>query len=78
MLSQKRPPHEVRIDHIKEKETLFYLPADTYAYTTKQPFMMKFDKNVQIESFWLRIHRSPKAYIERAEGTRTVQVYLNS
>ena len=78
MLSQKRPPHEVRIDHIKEEDAVFYLPSDTYAYTTQGPYMMQFDKEVQIESFWLRLHRSPKAYIERAEGTRTVQIYLNS
>ena len=39
---------------------------------------MQFDKEVQFESFWLRLHRSSKAYIEKSEGTRTVQVYLNS
>lgn len=75
MLSQKRPPHEVRIDHIKEKEQQFYLPADTYAYTTATPFVMQFDTDVALESFWLRLHRSPKAYIERSEGTRVVRVY---
>ena len=29
-------------------------------------------------SFWVRLHRSPKAYIEKSEGTRTIQVYSNS
>ena len=54
-----------------------YMPKDTYAYTTLTPYQMHFDKEVQIDSFWLRLHRSPKAYIERAEGTRLVQVFLN-
>ena len=70
MLSQKRPAHEVRIDHIREQEEMYYLPSDTYAYASQDPFIMKFDTDVQIESFWIRLHRSPKAYIERAEGTR--------
>ena len=39
---------------------------------------MQFDKEVFFESFWLRLHRSPKAYIEKAEGTRKVQVFRNS
>ncbi len=78
MLSQKRPPKEVRIDHISEKETQYYIPSDTYAYTTQTPYVMNFDREVSIESFWLRLHRSPKAYIERSEGTRLVQVYHNS
>lgn len=35
MLSQKRPPHEVRIDHVSDMDdNLFYMPSDTYAYTT--------------------------------------------
>ena len=34
MLSQKRPPHEVRIDHVSEKEEIYFLPSDTYAYTS--------------------------------------------
>lgn len=29
-------------------------------------------------SFWLRLHRNAKTYIERSEGTRTVQVYSDS
>lgn len=57
---------------------MFYLPSDTYAYTSVHPYVMSFDKQVSIDSFWLRLHRSPKAYIERAEGTRTVQIFLNS
>ena len=80
MLSKKRPPHEVRIDHIKEGEggEVYFLPENTYAYTSKTPLIVQFDKEVNIESFWIRLHRSPKAYIERSEGTRLVQVYLNS
>ena len=78
MLSQKRPPHEVRIDHIKEQEERLYLPSDTYAYSTQSSYIMQFDKEVQFDSFWLRLHRSNKAWIEKAEGTRKVQVYLNS
>ena len=79
MISQKRPPHEIRIDHIDDlKEELFYLPGDTYAYTTQTPYIMQFNQEVSIDSFWLRIHRSPKAYIEKSEGTRTVQVLKNS
>lgn len=39
---------------------------------------MRFDREVSFESFWLRIHRSSKAYIERSEGTRTVQIFSNS
>ena len=54
------------------------MPADTYAYTTKTPHIMQFGKEVSFDSFWLRLHRSSKAYIERAEGTRVVQVYLNN
>mmetsp|Transcript_6947 Transcript_6947/g.8347 ORF Transcript_6947/g.8347 Transcript_6947/m.8347 type:complete len:107 (+) Transcript_6947:730-1050(+) len=57
---------------------MFYMPGDTYAYTTQEPYVMRFDRAVSIESFWLRIHRSPKAYIERSEGTRTVQALQNS
>ena len=33
---------------------------------------------MNIESFWVRLHRSPKAFIERSEGTRLIQVYHNS
>ena len=57
---------------------MFYMPSDTYAYTSTHAYLMKFDRQVSIDSFWLRLHRSPKAYIERSEGTRTVQVYQNS
>ena len=57
---------------------MLYLPSDTYAYTTNDVYVMQFDKEVQIMSFWLRLHRSPKAYIEKSEGTRLVQVYSNS
>lgn len=80
MLSQKRPPHEIRLDHIKEKdeEELYFLPSGTYAYTTRNPLIIQFDKDVKIDSFWLRLHRSEKAYIDRSEGTRLVQVYHNS
>ena len=79
MLSQKRPPHEVRIDHISEgKDEVYFIPGDTYAYATRNPFIMQFDQEVSIESFWLRLHRSPKAYIDKSEGTRLVQVYSNS
>ena len=35
MLSQKRPPKEIRIDHIEEKDQQYFLPSDTYAYTTQ-------------------------------------------
>ena len=78
MASQKRPPHEIRIDHITEQEETYYLPSDTYAYTSNTAYIMQFDKEVEIVSFWLRLHRSPKAYIERSEGTRSVQVYSDS
>ena len=40
MLSQKRPPHEVRIDHIQEQEEVYYLPSDTYAYSTNDAYVM--------------------------------------
>ena len=70
MLSQKRPPYEVRIDHVSEKEEIYFLPSDTYAYTTQKPYIMQFDNEVSIDSFWLRLHRSHKAYIEKGEGSR--------
>ena len=39
---------------------------------------MRFDRDVFIDSFWLRLHRSPKAFIEKSEGTRTVQILKDS
>ena len=78
MLSQKRPPEEIRIDHVHEKQETFFIPSDTYTYTTKKPFIMQFDREVTIDSFWLRLHRSDKAWITKSEGTRTVQVFNNS
>ena len=75
MLSQKKPPHEINLAYSKQMEKdLFYYPLDTYAYTVNTPYIMHFDRQVAIESFWIRLHRSQKAYIQRAEGTRTVQV----
>ena len=38
---------------------------------------MVFDKEVEINSFWLRLHRSPEAWVHSAEGTRFVRIYLN-
>ena len=57
---------------------MYFLPSDTYAYTSNNPYVMQFDKEVEIVSFWVRLHRNPKAYIERSEGTRVVQVYSDS
>lgn len=35
MLSQKRPPQEIRIDQAELKESrMLFLPTDTFAYTT--------------------------------------------
>ena len=39
---------------------------------------MQFDREVTIDSFWIRLHRSDKAWITKSEGTRTVQVFNNS
>ena len=52
------------------------MPSDTYAYSTQQPFIMNFDIEVQIVSFWLRLHRSPKAYLDHTTGSRTVYILL--
>ena len=62
----------------ENEENNFYPPSNTYAYTTMTPFIMQFDRNVSIDSFWIRLHKSPYAYMERAEGTRTVQILKNS
>ena len=43
MLSQKRPPNEIRIDHVEEdKNQIFYMPSDTYAYVANggEPLIM--------------------------------------
>ena len=74
-LSQKRPPKEERIETVKSNLTSVTLPSDTYAYTAQGPLVIKFSKEVQILSFWLRLHRSPDARVARTEGTRRVQVY---
>jgi hypothetical protein len=34
----------------------YILPADTYAYTSTEPMILKFSRQVQFESFWLRLH----------------------
>ena len=74
----------MRIDHIIEKNEEnvraddVFIPSDTYAYATQGAYVMKFNREVQIRSFWLRLHRSPKADFERSEGTRTVQVFSAS
>ena len=36
---------------------------------------MQLDKETNFESFWIRLHRSPVVYLDKAQGTRTVQVY---
>ena len=74
-LSQRRPPNEERIDHNEMKLLTVVQPSETYAYTTEGPLVIKFSKEVQILSFWLRLHRSPDARVARTEGTRRVQVH---
>ena len=61
-----------------ETEEKYHLPASTYMYSTQIPLIIQYKKAVSIDSFWLRLHRSPHAYMERIEGTRTVQVFSNS
>ena len=75
MMSTKRPPEEIRIDHLKEIDTHFGFPSDSYAYTALEPFIIQFDKEVNIDSFWLRLHRSPIVYLDNFKGQRTVKVY---
>ena len=76
MLSQRRPPGEIRLDHYAATDQAGYdFPSETYAYTALTPYVMQFDKEVNFESFWIRLHRSPVVYLERAQGTRTVRVY---
>ena len=36
---------------------------------------MQFDKQVKFDSFWLRLHRSPVVFLDKAQGPRTVWVY---
>ena len=40
MTSTKRPPKEIRIDHLKEIDTKYGFPSDSYAYTTIEPFVI--------------------------------------
>ena len=40
MMSTKRPPEEIRIDHLKEIDTHFGFPSDSYAYTALDPFII--------------------------------------
>lgn len=47
-------------------------------YSTQNPLIIQYKKAVSIDSFWLRLHRSPLAYLERIEGSRKVQVLSNS
>ena len=66
----------MRIDHLQAKGgTEYGFPTGTYAYTATTPFVMEFDKEVAIQSFWVRLHRSPVVYLEMAQGARTIRVY---
>ena len=40
MLSIRRPPEEIRIDHLAEIDTSFGFPSDAYAYTALDPIII--------------------------------------
>ena len=54
------------------------MPSDTYAYSSTTPLAIHFDREVSFDLFWLRLHRSPKAFIQKSEGTRKVQILRDS
>ena len=72
LLSQERPPEEIRIDHLDSSQLDYDFPEGTYAYTTQTPLVVHYDTSVYIKSFWLRLHRNPQVYMDRSYGTRTV------
>jgi hypothetical protein len=62
VLSQKRPEKEVRIDYAYVPDFNSEMPSDTFAYTVFEPFIMNFDRSVNFNSFWLRLHQLPSYY----------------
>lgn len=75
-LSQKRPPGEIRLDHLEENnEDDVFFPGSTFAYAAFTQYVMQFDKQVKFDQFWLRLHRSPVVFLDKAQGPRTVWVY---
>jgi hypothetical protein len=66
----------VRIDHYLENDPDFQydFPGDTYAYTTTTPLVIEFDRMVSLESIWLRLHRSPSAYMKKTRGPRNIKM----
>lgn len=77
-LSQKQPASLIRIDHLKEVGTEYEFPSGTYAYTTLTDQVYLLDKPVSVESFWLRLHRSPNPFVQDEIGVRYVKLYLGS
>ena len=63
------------MSHIKEVGTQYEFPEGTYAYTTVERQEYLFDKLVSIESFWLRLHRSPETFRTSEIGWRKIWVY---
>jgi hypothetical protein len=63
------------LSNIKEVGTQYEFPEGTYAYTTLQEQEYLFDKPVSIESFWLRLHRSPDAFKTSEVANRKFWVY---
>ena len=58
-ISKKKPQNSVLLDHKAHPINLKYiLPHDTYAYTSTEPLILKFNRQVQFESFWLRLHHN--------------------
>ena len=75
-LSQKRPHGEVRLDHLEENDDVdIHFPGSTFAYTVFTQYVMQFDKQVIFDQFWIRLHRSPVVFLDKAQGPRTVWVY---
>ncbi len=56
----------------------YEFPSGTYAYTTLTDQVYLWNKPVSIESFWLRLHRSPNPFVKDEIGVRQVQVFLGS
>ena len=48
MLSQAKPPRQVVWENVsdRDKDELSFMPSETYAYSTQQPFIMNFDIEV--------------------------------
>jgi hypothetical protein len=62
-LSQVHPKNYKSIAHLDPNNTSqYFFPDQSYGYTVLEPYQMGFDKPVQVEFFWLRLHKPKEFY----------------